>query len=74
MAEIRRNSIKERAKKIPIKVRLFVDFQYEWYKLHINPSRFHTLKEEQLATKWAKKMTKQVLAQYKKWESDGSPK
>ncbi len=59
-------NIKERAKRVPLKIKLYVHFVNVWYDLFIIPDRFHTLSEEKKAHKWAKRQVKAVLNQLTK--------
>lgn len=70
--EPRKNSIRERAKKIPLEVRLYLNYIYEWYLINNKNFTCHSLTEEQLASKWAKKMTSDTINQIEKWQADGA--
>ena len=60
-------------KRIPLNIRLRINFQMEWLKMNINPDRSATEEEIHKAEEWAEKMEKWTIADIKEWEADGRP-
>ena len=58
-------------KRIPLDIRLRVNFQCEWLMMNINPDRPATEEEIHKAEEWAEKMEKLTIADIKEWEADG---
>ena len=67
------DKIKVRRKRIPLDIRLRVNFQCEWLTMNINPGRPATEEEIQKAEEWAEKMVKLTIINIKEWEADGRP-
>jgi len=67
------DKIKAMRKRIPLDIRLRVNFQCEWLTMNINPDRPATEEEIQKAEEWAEKMEKLTIADIKEWEADGRP-
>lgn len=65
-------SIRERAKKVPLSTRLFVEFQMQWLRYNVEPNRCHTAAEARKATAYARKMTKAVMKVVREWKNDGA--
>lgn len=68
----RKNSIRERAKQVPLLIRLYVLYTDEWLKLHPSKTKNRTEKQILLADKFAVKMTKITLDEIIKWQKDGA--
>lgn len=67
------DKIKAMRKRIPLDIRLRVNFQCEWLTMNINPDRPATNEEIIAALEWAEKMVKWTIADIKEWEADGRP-
>lgn len=61
-------------KETPIETRLRVLFSMEWLTMNIFPERQTTDAEDKKAHKWAMKMVRWVMADFRQWEKDGRPK
>ena len=67
------NKIKTMRKRIPLNIRLRINFQCEWLTMNINPDRPATEEEIHKAEEWAEKMEKLTIADIKEWEANGRP-
>ena len=56
-----KNSIKERARKVPLKTKLTVFFWLEWIRFNIPKERNHTEEENKKAWKYAKEKTSELI-------------
>ena len=63
----------DRLKQIPLSVRLYVDFEFEWYTANIREKRGHSLREEKQARRYARDKVKFVMKTVKDWTEDGMP-